>query len=581
LSGEKTDDGRWTTVKFAPPSSIVRRPPSAEEVKAMGWNVATRRAGSLLAGLTALAMLAAACAPQAPASPAAQPGAKATGAPAAAGEPVRGGTLVFASEIEPNSMDPRLQNDTAAFRINELVYSGLFTVDPNLEPQPDLAERSENPNPTTWVFSLRKGVKFHDGSELTAEDVKYTYDTMLDPEFKSPRRALYDAIASVEAVDSHTVKFSLKYPFAALLVVLDHGIVPKAVAEKPGANLAANPVGSGPFKFVQWIKQDRIELEGFKEYHNGAPYLDKFTFRIIPDRNAQIVGIETGDIHLLGNVGPPNARDTKRLQESPKPGVQVLTTTAPGYTYVNLNLQRPALADAKVRQALAHLTDRETITRTIYAGVSTPGCSPLSPGTWAHDPAIRCITFDPARGKQLLDEAGWTVGPDGKTRQKDGQPLKLSIRTHTQDDQRAQVTELLQNAWREAGVDVEVAAPVQFSALIELLNKGDYDAIVVGWVALADPDRAMYRSFHSSSPSNWGKYVNPEVDKLLEQARQVSDRAERKKLYVEAANIVVSDAPYIFFEDQAYVNLVRDSVQGYVLNRSGNIKSVEKVWLRR
>ncbi len=535
--------------------------------------------------LVAVLGLLVACAPAAPSAPsggAAAP--SATSAPAAApaaGQPVKGGTLVFASPIEPGSMDPRLQNDTAAFRINELVYNGLTTIDQNLEPQPDLAEKIEQPDPTTWVFTLRKGVKFHDGSELTAEDVKATFDTMLNPDFKSPRRALYDAIKQVDVTDKYTVKFSLKYPFSALLVFLDHGILPKSLAENPNSNVAASPVGTGPFKFGQWIKQDRIELTGFADYFRGAPNLEKFTFRIIPDLNAEVVGVETGEIQLLGNVGPPNARDTKRLLDTPKAGVKVLSTTAPGYTYVNLNLARPVLADKNVRQALAYLTDRETIIKTIYAGVSKPGCSPLSPGTWAHDPSIQCITYDVSKAKQLLDAAGWTVGPDGKTRQKDGQPLKVSLRTHTADDQRAQVAEFLQNSWREAGIQVDVQPAVQFAALQDLLVKGDYDAIIVGWVSLSDPDRAMYRSFQSSSPSNWGKYVNPDVDKLLEQARQVSERPERKKLYVQAANIVVSDAPYIFFEDQAYVNLVRDNLQGYVLNPSGNIKSVEKAWLTK
>jgi len=535
--------------------------------------------------LVAVLGLLVACAPAAPSAPsggAAAP--SATSAPAAApaaGQPVKGGTLVFASPIEPGSMDPRLQNDTAAFRINELVYNGLTTIDQNLEPQPDLAEKIEQPDPTTWVFTLRKGVKFHDGSELTAEDVKATFDTMLNPDFKSPRRALYDAIKQVDVTDKYPVNFSLKYPFSALLVFLDHGILPKSLAENPNSNVAASPVGTGPFKFGQWIKQDRIELTGFADYFRGAPNLEKFTFRIIPDLNAEVVGVETGEIQLLGNVGPPNARDTKRLLDTPKAGVKVLSTTAPGYTYVNLNLARPVLADKNVRQALAYLTDRETIIKTIYAGVSKPGCSPLSPGTWAHDPSIQCITYDVSKAKQLLDAAGWTVGPDGKTRQKDGQPLKVSLRTHTADDQRAQVAEFLQNSWREAGIQVDVQPAVQFAALQDLLVKGDYDAIIVGWVSLSDPDRAMYRSFQSSSPSNWGKYVNPDVDKLLEQARQVSERPERKKLYVQAANIVVSDAPYIFFEDQAYVNLVRDNLQGYVLNPSGNIKSVEKAWLTK
>ncbi len=528
--------------------------------------------------LVAVLALLVACAPAAPVAPSAT---TAPGGAPAAGQPVKGGTLVFASPIEPGSMDPRLQNDTAAFRINELVFNGLTTIDQNLEPQPDLAEKIDQPDPQTYVFTLRKGVKFHDGTDMTADDVKATYDTMLNPDFKSPRRALYDAINSVDVVDKYTVKFNLKYPFSALLVFLDHGIVPKALADNPNSNLAANPVGTGPFKFSQWIKQDRIELTAFSDYFKGAPNIEKFTFRIIPDLNAEVVGVETGEIQLLGNVGPPNARDTKRLQDTPKAGVKVLSTTAPGYTYVNLNLAKPVLADKNVRQALAYLTDRETIIKTIYAGISKPGCSPLSPGTWAWDASIQCITYDTAKAASLLDAAGWKMGPDGKTRVKDGQPLRISLRTHTADDQRAQVAEFLQNSWKSAGIDVEVQPAVQFAALQDLLVKGDYDAIIVGWVSLSDPDRAMYRSFQSASPSNWGKYKNAEVDKLLEDARKISARPDRKKLYLQAANMVVQDAPYIFFEDQAYVNLVRDNLQGYILNPSGNIKSVEKAWLTR
>src|SRR6266498_1157100 len=165
--------------------------------------------------LVAVLGLLVACAPAAPSAPsggAAAP--SATSAPAAApaaGQPVKGGTLVFASPIEPGSMDPRLQNDTAAFRINELVYNGLTTIDQNLEPQPDLAEKIEQPDPTTWVFTLRKGVKFHDGSELTAEDVKATFDTMLNPDFKSPRRALYDAIKQVHVTDSYPARLTSEY----------------------------------------------------------------------------------------------------------------------------------------------------------------------------------------------------------------------------------------------------------------------------------------------------------------------------------------------------------------------------------
>lgn len=470
-------------------------------------------------------------------------------------------------------MDPRLQNDTSAANINDLVYNGLIFNDENLQPQPDLAESWENPDPTHWVFHLRKGVKFHDGTELKAADVKYTFESMIDPAFKSPRRSLYAVIQSVDAIDDYTVRFNLSAPYAPLLAYLDIGIVPKAVAEKPNNTLASVPLGTGPFKFVKWDRGNQIVLQRNDDYFKGAPYLDGVVLHIIPDNSVKAVGLESGDLDLIES--PMAGSDVKRLKTEAH--INVVQTTGLGITYLNINTVDPILSDARVRQAIAWLIDRKTATDTIYEGMDQPGVSPLIPGTWWYSDKVQGIGYDPAKAQQLLAEAGWTTkGPDGILI-KDGKPLKLSLRTYD-DPNREQLAQFMADGFKKAGIALDITIS-DFATLTANVQAGKYQLAIIGWLLLVDPDRGFYRQFAPDGDANWEKYSNPKVTDLLTQARTISDRAKRADLYAQAAQIIVNDAPYAFITTQGYVCAYRDRVQGYTVNRSQSIKAIEHAWL--
>ena len=552
-----------------------------------------KRAFLFIAMLVIASMLLAACTPaatptpvpptkaaeptKAPAAPTAAPAAptkaaEPTKAPAAE-QPRKGGTLNMGLPVDPGTMDPRLQNDTSAANINDLVYNGLIYNDENLKAQPDLAEKWENPDPTHWIFYLRKGVKFHDGTELKAADVKYTFETIIDPNFKSPRLSLYSAIQSVDVVDDYTVKFNLKNPYAPLLAYLDMGIVPKAIAEKPDNKLAESPVGTGPFKFSKWDKGNRITLERWDGYFKTPAYLDKVVLHIIPDNSVRAVGLESGDLDLIQT--PMAGQDVKRLKT--KPGIKLFQTSGLGITYLNINTTDPILKDVKVRQALAYLVDRKTIVDTIYEGMDTPGVSSAIPNTWWAAPNVKGYTYDPAKAQALLAEAGWKdKGPDGIL-VKDGKPFKIKLTTYN-DPNRMQLAQYLANDWKKVGIGVEVGI-AEWAPFIAEVQASKHQVSIIGWLMLVDPDRAFYRQFAKEGDANWGKYYNAKVDELLTQARQIGDQAKRAELYAQAAQIIVDEAPYVYVTYQGYVCAYRDRVKGYVVNPSQSVKGLAQTWL--
>lgn len=558
-----------------------------------------KRATLLIAVVVIASMLLAACTPtatptavpptkapeptKAPAAPTTAPAAP-TAAPVAptkapeptkpaAETPRKGGTLNFGLPVDPGTMDPRLQNDTSAANINDLVYNGLIYNDENLKAQPDLAEKWENPTPTTWVFYLKKGVKFHDGTELKATDVKYTFETIVDAKFASPRRSLYAAIKNVDIVDDYTVRFNLNNAYAPLLAYLDMGIVPKAIAEKEGNKLAESPVGTGPFKFVRWDKGNRITLERYDAYHKGAPYLDRVVLHIIPDNSVRAVGLESGSLDLIQS--PMAATDVKRLKSNIN--LRLTQTTGLGITYINVNTTDPILKDVTVRQALAYLVDRNTIANTIYEGMDVAGVSSALPGTWWAAPNVKGYTYDVAKAQALLAEAGWKdKGADGIL-VKDGKQFKLKLTTYN-DPNRMQVIQFLANEWKKVGILVETGV-AEWAPFIAEVQATKHQVAVVGWLMLIDPDRAFYRQFAKDGDSNWGKYDNAKVNDLLVQARQLGDQAKRAALYAEAAQIVVDEAPYIYVTTQGYVCVFHNKVKGYVVNPSQSVKAFEKTWL--
>ncbi|HED04963.1 MAG TPA: ABC transporter substrate-binding protein [Candidatus Fraserbacteria bacterium] len=478
--------------------------------------------------------------------------------------------LRVGTDVDAGTLDPRLEQDTTAYRVTNLIYDGLVQLDAKLQPQPDLAVSWKNPDPKTWIFQLRSGVKFQDGTPVTAEDVVYTFQTMLDPNFGAPHRGLYTPIEKVEAIDAHTVKFTLKQPYAPLLSYLDLGIVPKHVAEKEGQNFGSHPIGSGPFKLVRWDKASKIVLEANPDFWGGEPqFIKKIEVDVVPDNTARAQALEAGDLDLIQS--PLSPQDVKRLAKDKR--FTTVQMTGTGYTYLNFNTKDPILSDVKVRQALAMLVDQKTIVDQIYQGIDKAATSILLPGSWAYTDTIKQPSYDPQRAKALLAQEGWKDTNGDGILDKNGKKLSIVLSTHSEDPNRIQVVEYLQNIFKQNGIDSTVNIS-DWPSFIANVQDGKYQIALLGWLNLVDPDRAMYNQLHTGGGFNWGGYSNPQVDQLLDKGRTASSQDERAKAYREAAKIIAEEVPYYILTYQGYQVIYTTALKGFVPNSLGMLRSL-------
>ena len=478
------------------------------------------------------------------------------------------GGVTVAIGTSPSSFDPRVSADEGSERVSYLVYSRLMELDGQLRAAPGLAERLDNPDPLTYVAHLRHGVKFHDGHELTAKDVVYTFTSILDPAFTSPLRGAYRSLASVTAVDDYTVAFVLKEPVTSFPIQLVAPIVPAGA----GASLRSRPVGTGPYRFVRYLADDQVVLSSFQDYYGGPPTNTGIVLKIVPDDTMRGLELRKGTVDLVINDIAP---DIVHQFES-EGRLHIVTSPGTDYAYIGLNLRDHALSDKRVRQAIAYAVDRQAIVdylRRKFAGVAV---GMLPPYSWAFEPGVRVFTHDPARARQILDEAGYR-DPDG-----DGPlpRLTLTLKISTSDFIRLQAT-VLQQELREVGIAVDVRQ-YEFATLFADVLKGNFQMVTLQWVggAVADPD-ILRRVFHSQQepPSgfNRGGYNNPEVDRLLDAATRASGDDERKRLYGEVQKLIAEDSPYISLWYRTNVAVMQPAISGLRLGPLGDFRALKDV----
>jgi peptide/nickel transport system substrate-binding protein len=452
--------------------------------------------------------------------------------------PTANPNLIVASLTNgPDNLDPRIGTDDTSEKLHVLMYDNLVTLDDHLRVIPKLAERLDHPDPLTYVAVLRRGVRFHDGHELTADDVVYTFSFMLDPAFVSGKKGGYTELDSVIAVDRYTVLFKLKAPFASFPVNLNVlPIIPKGA----GPELRDHPDGTGPYQFVRYDVDDKIELKAFRDYFQGPPKNDGIIFKIIPDDVMRGLELRKGTVDIVLNDVAPDIV----FQLEKDPHLQMVETPGVDYQYIGLNLGDPLLKDVRLRQAIAYAIDRKAIVdflRRGLAGISTGILPPLS---WAYAPDSFVFAHDPAKARALLDEAGYR-DPDG-----DGPlpRLTLTLKTSNTEFNRLQ-SALVQQNLRDVGIELDVRT-YEFATLYADVQAGNFQMYFLQWSGggLADPD-ILRRVFHSHQvpPAGWnrGHYRNPEVDRLLDEASASADDARRLALFQEVQRIVARDLPYI------------------------------------
>lgn len=543
------------------------------------------RLSGVLAVMLLMAALLTACAP-APAAPAA--GDAATTAPAAApvGEPRVGGELVIGSIQEPDSLNPWLTGLTVGLEVEAMIYDSLTRVDPDGVHIPALAAEVpsiENGGISedllTYTYKLRDDVTWHDGTPFTADDVVFTYTAIANPEVNARSRTGFELIDSVEAVDAHTVRFTLKQPSAVFLETWGYrGILPKHIFENEDMNTSeynrAPTVGTGPYKFVEWVSGDRIVVERNENYYRDGGYIDRIVYRIVPSSDALLTMLETGEIDMRFSIiaeQVPYVRDLGSYT--------VFATPAHAYFHFTINNADPILGDKRVRQALTHGLNKQVIADTVLQGLVQPHGSPVAQPSWVYVDHNDRFPFDPEAANALLEEAGWTLGADG-VRTKDGQRLTLELLNIAGDSERLQIVQLAQAMWKEIGVEVNISQ-VDAPTFVSAMTTQEYQFAYGFWGFSVDPSGYNER-WLSTSAGHWLNYDNPVVDQLLLDALQIVDREERRAKYVEFQDIVVEDATNIWVYNRVFFDAVKPRVQGFVPSASSstNMWNVHEWWLQ-
>lgn len=485
---------------------------------------------------------------------------------------VLGGQGAFAEEkilkvaqgADITNLDPQKISDIPTANVVRQIYNGLVKVDKENNIQPDLAESWENVDEKTWVFHLKKGVLFHNGDELKASDVKFTFDRIMNPETKSTGMTHVKEIQSVEVVDPFTVKLILKRPFSPLITNLSRYevvILNERAVTEAGVDYAKKPVGTGPFKFVEWIPGDKVTLAKFDQYFEGAPKIDGVVYRAIPEDATRVIELESGGVDLVAPPFPP--QDFAAMKE--RKDMTTHETLAQSTIFVGFNTTAKPFDNKLVRQAVNYAIDKQAIIDTIYSGLASPSHGPLSPRVSGYDSSLPpAYPYDPEKARALLKEAGF---PDG---------FKTWIWANPTTE-RKMICEMVQQYLAEVGISVEIEL-IEWGAFLAATGRGAKGMYTLGWIGTGDADGGLYPRFHSSNIGgiNRNYWSSPKVDELLDKARTSMNAEERKAIYNEVQHIVVEEAPELFLAVQIETAVSKPYVKGYELypNRIVPLKNV-------
>ena len=470
--------------------------------------------------------------------------------------------------LSPVNFDPRVGTDEGSQRVHQLVYSHLLTIDDELKVVPGLdalAARLDNPDPVTYIVHLRSGVRFHDGHELTSKDVVYTFSSFLDSNFVSAKKAAYQMLESVEALDTYTVEFKLKQPFGSF----PSQLVAQVVPDGGGDSLRTFPIGTGPYRFSRYVLDEQVELTAFEGYWDGLPQNAGVVLRIVPDETMRGLELRKGTADVVVNDVSPDV--AYQLQ---KDHLKITTGQGVDYTYIGLNLRDPALKDKRVRQAIAYAVDKEAIVKYLRRDLAQPAVGVLSPAAWAFEPAVPRFPHDVARAKQLLDEAGYP-DPDG-----DGPlpRLRLSLKTSTDEFFRLQAT-VIQQDLRLAGIDVDLRS-YEFATFYADVLSGNVQMYTMQWVGVTDPDM-LRRLYHSNQlpPAGFNRtyYRNSEVDRLIDLAMDALTDEDRRRYYSEVQRIVADDVPAVSLWYKTNIAVTRPNISGMRLSGQADFLTLKDV----
>jgi len=474
--------------------------------------------------------------------------------------PAEAAILIAAQGSEPDQLDPHMTSAYASFQVLENVYDTLVQPGSDLSMEPALAESWViSDDNLTWTFTLRDGVKFHNGRDLVAQDVVYSFERIIAEGLNGWR---FGAVETITAPDDSTVVITLTQPSPNLLVSIagfkGMAIIPEEIVTD--GSIGTNPVGTGPFRFVSQSPDEGIVLEKNPDYwraSEGLPKLDGIRFVQIPEAGTKLTALRTGEVHWIDAVPP---QDIESL--AAEDGITVGRVPGGDYHYFSLNQNRAPFDDARVRQAIATAINRDEIAEAAQFGAATANQTaiPASNVAWYYDYAPYG-SGDAAAAQALLEDAGVSN-------------LTIDFLVTSDFPETVTQAQVIAAQLAAVGITVEIT-DVDFSTWLDLQGNGEFDAFMLSWIGNIDPDDFYYAQHHSTGGFNFQGYSNSEVDSLLDAARVETDQAARKALYDQAAKLIVDDASYIYLYNPDNINAWRDEVGGYATRGDNAIRFEE------
>ncbi len=481
----------------------------------------------------------------------------------------RGGTATLAVEQDIAGFDPLVVGvfDTGQSATAGLIFDTLTRIGDDGKMEPRLAVSwSSTPDFKTWTFKLRPNVKFHDGSPFTAQTVAFNYARMMNPANHCRCAAYLTAIAKVEAVDDLTVVYHMRFPSADLPGILSSStvgnVVPSTKAiETLGKDYNRHPVGTGPFMLKSWQSGDRLTLERNPNYWNpGHPYLDEVVIRPLPNAQTRFASLQSGEVDIIWH---DYAEDIIAARKNPALTVHEYEGSGVYYGMV-FNFRQPPLDDIRVRQALRHAMDIDTFNATIQMGLNHQAMDPYGPGSWVKCKDPGTLKYDPDKAKALLQEYGKPV------------ELKIMVTATPRGRTNGQVW---QESWKAVGVKATLDE-VDQTTLVTKSFKHDFQVGAWRIIDLTDPDIQMTGNFRTGSPVNLAGYSNPEVDKLLDEARSMGDRATRSRAYCKITQILNRELPWIWVLENHYFSISKNNLMG-VHKQYSDVVDVGDAWWQK
>jgi peptide/nickel transport system substrate-binding protein len=454
------------------------------------------------------------------------------------------GTLADAKRLIPI-----FASDSASAEISGWIYNGLTKYDKNLRITGDLAESWDiSPDGLQIIFHLKKGVLWHDGIEFTADDVIFTYNTVINPKIPTPYSSNFGPVKTVEKIGRYTVKVIYSEPFAPALESWGMGIIPKHILDNidiTNEYYSRYPIGTGPYKLKEWITGQKIVLEAFDKYFEGRPKIDKYIARVIPDTATMFLELKFGGIDFMG-LTPPQYKLQANTEFFDK-YFQKFRYPSFGYTYLGYNLLDPMFSDKRVRQAITYAINKKDIIEGVLLGYGTPCTGPFPPESWAYNPNVKDYPYDPGKARELFKEAGWEEGKDNIL-EKNGKPFEFTVLVNQGNEERLKTAQIIKENLKRVGIRINIKVLEWQAMLHEFIDKKRFEAVILGWALSRDPD--IYDIWHSSKTKegefNFISFKDTEVDKLLIEGRRTFDFEERKKIYQRIHEILAEEQPCTF-----------------------------------